>query len=97
MCTSEEVTRATHKQIAKAVEIGNVLHFFCELICNIAFAGDVFDSNGAICNPFTSGVLIILDVLIAFGGHVMTPFNTGVIIIVKDCRRCGIVDWVPQG
>jgi hypothetical protein len=57
----------------------------------------MFDSNGAICNPFVSGVLAILDVAIAFGDRVMTPFNAGIVIIVKDCGTCGIVDWVPQG
>jgi len=56
----------------------------------------VFDSNGAICNPFVSGILAILDVAIAFGGHVMTPFHTGIVVIVKDCGMCGIVNWVPQ-
>jgi hypothetical protein len=56
----------------------------------------MFDNNGAICNPFASGVLAILDVVYAFGGHVMTPFHTGIDIIVKDCGTCGVVDWVPQ-
>jgi hypothetical protein len=97
VCTSEEVTQATHKHITKAAEIGPILHFFCEWIRDIAFAGDVFDSNGAICNPFVSVVLTIFDVAIAFGGHDMTPFNAGIVIIVKDCGTCGIIDWVPQG
>jgi hypothetical protein len=57
----------------------------------------MFDSNGAICNPFASEVLAILDVAIAFGGHVMTSLNAGIVIIVKDCGTCGIIDWEPQG
>jgi hypothetical protein len=56
----------------------------------------MFVSYGAICNPFASGVLAILDVAIVFGGHVMTPFLTGIVIIVKVVGRMVLLIGYPK-
>jgi hypothetical protein len=58
------------------------MHFLCENNRNICLSVDMQDGESAIGNPFMNCILAVLDVSIAFCGHVMTPLYTGIIIVV---------------
>jgi hypothetical protein len=67
------------------------LHFLSENIGNVGFAADMLDGDCAISNPLLSGILTILNVAIAFGGHIVTPFDTGIVVVVQDGGMGGMV------
>ncbi len=82
METPVVITLAAHERVAKVAEIFAIMHFLCENIHDICLSVDMRDGESAIGNPFTNRVFAILNVLIAFCGHVMTPLYTGVVIVV---------------
>jgi hypothetical protein len=77
--------------------VGSVSHFLSENVGNGGFAADMPNGDSAISNPLASGILTILNVAIAFGGHIVTPFDTGIVVAVQDGGTGGIVDWIAQG
>jgi hypothetical protein len=92
----EVVARAAHKQVAKAAEVGAVLHFLGKDVGDVAFTAYVHDCDCAVSNPFMCRVFKIFNVLVAFGGHIVALLDTCVIIIVERCWRVGIVYGVAK-
>ncbi len=79
----EVVAGATHELVAKAAEVGAILHFLGEYVRDGAFTADVGDSDSAVGDPFSYGVFLILNVAVALGGHVVAPLDAGIVIIVE--------------
>ncbi len=90
----EEVGTATHESIANTAEVCSIAHFLCENISWIALSVDMGDCNGAIYNPLPCDILVVLDVLVPFGCHVMAPLVAGIIVVIDKSGRCSIRDWV---
>jgi hypothetical protein len=80
VCTAEKVACTAHKGVAKAATVSSIAHFLSEDVGNVEFAADMLDSNLVISNPLVSGILTILNVTIAFSGHIVTPFDTGAVV-----------------
>ncbi len=97
MCTAEKVAGTAHKGVAKAAKVGSILHFLSENVSNVGFSADMLDGEHATSNPLVNGILTILNVAIAFGGHIMTLFDTGIVVLVQDGGTGGIADWIAQG
>jgi hypothetical protein len=97
VCTVEKVAGMAHEGVAMVAKVGSVVHFLSENVGNVGFAADMFDGDHAISNPFASGILPILNVAIAFGGHVATPFEKGAVVVVQDGGMGGIINWIAQG
>jgi hypothetical protein len=89
-CTMEKVAAVAHEGVAKTAKVFSIAHFLSENFSNVGFIADMFDGNCAISNPLASGILTILNVANAFGGHIVTPFDTGVIVVIQD------VGWVAS-
>ncbi len=92
----EVVTGAAHECIAKAAEVGAILHFLGENIRDVALSADLSDGDCAVGEPFPCGVLTILDVAVAFCCHVVAPLDTGIVVIVERIRRRGVMDGVAE-
>ena len=92
----EVVAGAAHECIAKAAEVGAVLHFFGENIRDVALSADVSDGDCAVGDPFPCGVLAILNVVVAFCCHVVAPLDAGIVVIVERSRRLGVMDGVAE-
>ena len=82
METPVVITLAAHERVAKVAEIFAIMHFLCENIHDICLSVDMQDGESAIGDPFTNCALTVLDVLIAFCGHVMTALYTCTVTIV---------------
>jgi hypothetical protein len=91
----EVVTGVAHECIAKAAEVGAVLHFLGE-IRDVALSADVSDGDCAIGDQFPCGVFVILNVAVAFCGHVVAPLDAGIVVIVERSRRLGVMDGVAK-
>ena len=72
------------------------MHLFSENVGDVGFSRDVLNGKCAVSNPFSSCIFTILDVAIAFGGHVVTPLDTRVVVIVQDGGTDCIGDWITQ-
>jgi hypothetical protein len=57
----------------------------------------MFNGYGPVFDPFTGGVLSVLDMVITFRCEIVAPFHTCFVVIVKWCRLLGISDWVAKG
>jgi hypothetical protein len=78
------------------MEICPVVYLFSENGGNAGFSQDMLNGNCAVSNPFLSCIFTILDVAIAFGGHIVTPLDTRVVVIVQDRGMGGIGDRTTQ-
>ncbi len=92
----EVVARPAHKRIAETAEISAVLHFLCEDVGYVAFPADVGNGDGAVGDPFTCRILLVLNVTIAFGGHIVTPFNACIVIVIEGSGRLTVGDGVAE-
>jgi hypothetical protein len=78
-------------------EICTIAHYLCENIRDICLIIDMQDGESAIGDPFTNCVLMVLDVSIAFCGHVMTPLYTGVIILDQRLGPVSVAKRIAKG
>jgi hypothetical protein len=92
----EVVARPAHERVAEAAEISAVSHFFCENIGDVVFSADVGDSDRTVGDPFACRILLILDVTVALGGHVVTPFDACVVVIVEGGGGLAVIDGVAE-
>ncbi len=92
----EVVTGATHERVLEAAEIGAVSHFLGEDVGDVVFSADVRNQDSAIGNPFSCGVLLVFDVVITLGGHVMAPLDASIIAIVERGGGLTVVDGVAE-
>ncbi len=77
-------------------ESSAVPHFLREDVGYVAFPADMGNRDGAIGNPFTCRILLVLNVTIAFGGHVVTPFDTCIIIVIEGSGALTVGDGVAE-
>jgi hypothetical protein len=70
---------------------------FGEYVSNVGFSANMLDRNSTIGNPFTSCILAIFNVVISFGGHIVTPLDSCIIVVVESSGIGGGADRLPKG
>ena len=90
------VTGPAHKRVTEATEISAVPHLLGEDVGDVAFPADVRNGDGAVGDPFACRIFFVLDVTIAFGGHIVTPLDAGVVVVVERCRKFAVRDGVTE-
>ena len=93
----QECGSTRHEGVSKAAEISAIAHFLGEDIGRITVAADMFNGYGPVFDPFTGGVLSVLDMAITFRREIVAPFYTCFVVFVKWCRLLSISDWVAKG
>ena len=92
----EEIRGAGHEQIAKSVEVCAVAHFLSEYVWGISFAGDMWDGDSTIFNPFAGRVFLVFDVTITFCGQFVAPLHALFAVIVEWSGYVSVVDRVTK-
>ena len=47
-------------------------------------------------NPFLGGALLVFDMAIALGGHVIAPLDTGIVVVVEMGGGLTVVNGVSK-
>ncbi len=81
-----EIGKQRHEGVMKVPKVRVIPHFFGEDICRIHFTSNMLDGDRLILDPFVDWVLVKLNVLRCFGGHVVGPQNAGIVVIANDSR-----------